>query len=189
MIGEEENPIRNFLVSCLCAQKEGIGYLHFKVADILPIQNLLENLIWTLVNHQANKRSINQLTMGLLFLQLVNHTEALRVEPDYAGKQLILRILRYTEEHYRDGELREIANELHYDPCWLSREIKRQTGKNFTELIQDKRMNQAIFLLKTTDMKVSEISESVGYENFSYFHRVFKSRFGVSPHKYRAGNF
>ena len=44
---------------------------------------------------------------------------------------------------------------------------------------------QAAFLLKTTSMKVSEISESVGYENFSYFHRIFRARFGVSPHQFR----
>lgn len=185
MIGETENPIHDFLVGCLRGNRAGTGYLHFEVADILPIQNLIENLIWTLVNHQANKRSINQLTMGLLFLQLVNHTEILRTDPNFSEQQLILRILRYIEEHYHDGELQDIARELHYDACWLSREIKKQSGKTFTELMQNKRMNQAAFLLRTTSMKVIDIGESVGYENLSYFHRIFHKRYGMSPHKYR----
>ncbi len=185
MLGEEDNPIRDFLVGCLRDGRGGMSYLHFEVAGVLPIQNLLENLVWTLVNRQPNKRSINQLTMGLLFLQLVNHTETLHVEPSFASQQLMLQVLRFVEERYRDGKLQDIAAELHYDQCWLSREIKRRSGKNFTALVQDKRLNQAAFLLKTTNMKVSEISESVGYENLSYFHRLFRERYGVSPHRYR----
>ncbi|MDY3929212.1 MAG: AraC family transcriptional regulator [Clostridia bacterium] len=185
MIDEENNPIRDFLVNCLCGNKNNVNYLHFSVDNILPIQNLLENLIWTLVNHQSNKRSINQLTMGLLFLQLANHTETLKINPCMPEKRLALEVLRYIEEHYFDGTLREFSDSLHYDMCWLSREIKKQTGKTFTELIQDKRLNQAAFLLKTTEMKVFEIAESVGYENLSYFHRIFQKKFSISPHKYR----
>lgn len=185
MIEEENDPIRDFLVNCLSGSGHGGGYLHFAAAEVLPIQNLLENLIWTLSNHQPNKRSINQLTMGLLFLQLANHTEILQVAPADEEEKLTLRILRYTEEHYRDGALEDIAAILHYDECWLSREIKRRTGHTFTELMQEKRLKQAVFLLKTTAMKVSDISETVGYENVSYFHRIFKKRFGVSPYQYR----
>ena len=185
LMGEEDNPLRDFLINCLCGREDGISYLHFEAADILPIQNLVENLIWTLMNHQANKRSINQLTMGLLFLQLANHTETLHVDPDYKNRTLLFEVLRYTQEHYRDGSLQELSEELHYDPCWLSRQIKQKTGRNFTDLIQDKRLSQAAYLLKTTGLKISEISQSVGYENFSYFHRLFRKRYQVSPFQFR----
>ena len=46
-------------------------------------------------------------------------------------------------------------------------------------------MSQAAWLLRNTDKKVDEISFSVGYENVSYFHRLFTARFGMSPKKYR----
>lgn len=185
LMGEEENPIRDFLIGCLCGRDNGVHYLHFKVSGVLPIQNLLENLIWTLVNHQPNKRSINQLTMGLLFLQLANHTETLRIEPVLSEQTLMLHVLRYVEERYADGTLRELARQLHYDESWLSRAIKLHSGKNFTELLQDRRLKQAAYLLNTTGMKVSDVGESVGYENLSYFHRIFKQRYGMSPHQYR----
>lgn len=185
LLHEQAHQVRTFLTDCLQDENGGTGYLHFKVTDILPIQNLIENLIWTLVNHQPNKRSVNQLTMALLFLQLANHTDTLQTDSLPAEQQLILPVHRYIEEHYTDGELRQIARELHYDPCWLSREIKRQTGKTFTELLQDKRLSQAAFLLKTTGMKVMEVSESIGYANPSYFHRLFYKQYGMSPHKYR----
>ena len=45
MIEAEDNQLHSFVIDCLTGGKEGTGYLHFKVADILPIQNLVENLI------------------------------------------------------------------------------------------------------------------------------------------------
>lgn len=185
LLGGEQNQIGSFLIDCLTSQNGGTGYFYFQVADILPIQNLIENLIWTLVNHQMNKRSINQLTMGILFLQLVNHTETLLTDSRYSNQQLMIAVLRYIEENYKEGQLQKLAEKLHYDESWLSREIKKQSGSTFTELLQNKRMNQACFLLKTTNMKVIDISEKVGYENLSYFHHIFKEKYGVSPHKYR----
>ena len=53
IIGEEETPLKKFITDCLC-KKGGVGYLHFKVSEILPVQNLVENLIWTLINETKN---------------------------------------------------------------------------------------------------------------------------------------
>ena len=78
MIGEEKNLLRDFVIDCLMGENEEAGYMHFKVAGILPIQNLVENLIWSIWNRQPNRRSINQATMGLLFLQLMNHMSGWR---------------------------------------------------------------------------------------------------------------
>ena len=79
----------------------------------------------------------------------------------------------------------ELAGQLHYDLYTLSREIKRKTGKNFTQLVQEKRLAQAAFLLKNTDRNVDDIAHAVGYENMGYFHRIFKEAFGASPRNYR----
>lgn len=188
MMETEENLLRDFVIDCLRGKSESAGYLHFKVAEILPVQNLVENLIWTIVNRQPNKRSINQVTMGLLFLQLMNHMD--RLETDAGGEQqkLVITVLSYIEEHYRDGELSELAEELHYDLYWLSKEVKKRTGKTYTELLQTKRLNQAAYLLVTTSMSVLEVAIAVGYENISYFHRIFQKHFGVTPRKYRVHN-
>ena len=181
-LGEEETPLRRFVVSCLTGEQEA-GYLLFHVSDVLPIQNLIENLLFTLTEQIPNKRGILQSTMGLLFAQLLNHTDALQVES--REQTAVLSVLRYIEEHYADGSLLEIAGELHYELPSVSRLILRSTGKNYTELLQEKRMSQAAWLLRNTDKKVDEISFSVGYENVSYFHRLFSARFGMSPKKYR----
>ena len=181
-LGEEETPLRSFIVSCLTGENEA-GYLLFHVADILPIQNLIENLLYTLTEEIPNRRGILQNTMGLLFAQLLNHTDALQFETP--EQNAVLHVLRYIEEHYADGSLTEIAARLHYDLPYLSRLIRQETGKKYTELLQEKRLSQAAWLLRNTDRKVDEISFSVGYENVSYFHRLFAARFGQSPKKYR----
>jgi transcriptional regulator GlxA family with amidase domain len=51
--------------------------------------------------------------------------------------------------------------------------------------LQEKRLSQAAFLLKNTELSVEEIALAVGYENKSYFHRIFTARYGTSPKKYR----
>ena len=181
-LGEEETPLRRFVVSCLTGENEA-GFLLFRVADILPIQNLLENLLYTLTEEIPNRRGILQSTMGLLFAQLLNHTDALQFETP--EQNAVLSILRYIEEHYADGSLTGIAGQLHYELPYLSRLIRQTTGKNYTELLQEKRLSQAAWLLRNTEMKVDEIALSVGYENVSYFHRIFAARFGCSPKKYR----
>ncbi len=183
-MGEEETPLRRFLVDCLCGQNTGPGYLHFAVSGVKPVQNLVENLLWTLLEETPNKRKMCQMIMALLFLQLTGHTEALLgAQQDTA----VFQVLRYIETNYAHGSFSEIAQKLHYDPSWLSREIKRTTGKTFTRLVQEKRLAQAAFLLKNTDRNVSDIALAVGYENISYFHRIFAAAFGTSPRGYRHG--
>lgn len=185
MMGEEKNLLRDFVIDCLKGESGAAGYIHFKVADILPIQNLLENLIWSIWHRQSNKRSINQITMGLLFLQLMNYTDRMETSSGNRQQGIMISVLGYVEEHYRDGELSELASLLHYDLYWLSKEIKRITGKNYTDLVQEKRLNQAVYLLEHTTMSVMDIGMSVGYDNISYFHRIFQKRYGMTPRKYR----
>lgn len=182
MLGAEDTPIKNFLVGSLL-DPEMRGCLHFKVAGVVPIQNLIENLIWTLIHNMPNKRNINQTTMGLLFMQLLNHTDRLA----YVTREeaAVLGVLRYIEENYKNGSLSEAAELLHYDFFWLSHEIKERTGKPYTEHLQEKRLSQAAYLLVHTDMSVEAVAGAVGYENKSYFHRIFAQRFGLTPRKYR----
>ena len=183
MIGEEPTPLRKFLVDCLCGQDSGAGYLYFDVSEVKPIQNLLENLLWILILETPNKRKMSQMTMALVFLQLLAHTETLTAADPVDA--LVWQVLRYVEENYVSGSFAELAQQLHYDAPWLSRQIKRKTGKTYTRLIQEKRLAQAAFLLRNTDRNVSDIAVAVGYENISYFHRIFADAYGKSPKHYR----
>ena len=181
-LGEEETPLRRFLVACLCGQ-EASNVLHFQVSDVLPVQNLIENLLYTLIEAVPNKHGIHEMTMGLLFAELMNHTETLSVAS--AEQSAVVSVLRYVETHYALGSLTEIAEQLHYAPAALSRLIRQKTGKTYTELLQEKRLSQSAWLLRNTTRKVDEIAHAVGYENISYFHRIFAARYHQSPKQYR----
>ena len=185
MLDEDKTPLRKFIMDSLGNSTGNTNCLYFQVADVLPIQNLIENLIWTLLRGTSpNRRSICQTTMGLLFMQLMNYTD--RLVSGSTEEAAIVKVLRYIEENYRTGSLTEIADTLHYDLCWLSREIKRRTGKTYKELLQEKRLTQAAYFLKHTSLRVEEVGEAVGYRNLSYFHRIFQERYGVTPKKYRS---
>ena len=147
------------------------------------MQNLIENLLLTLLQETPNKRKMSQMTMALLFLQLMGHTETLDTQD--IEQATVVRVLSYVETRYASGSLTELAESLHYDLYSLSREIKRRTGKTYTQLVQEKRLAQAAFLLKNTDRNVDDIAHAVGYENMGYFHRIFKEAFGLSPRGYK----
>ena len=181
-LGSEQTPLREFVLRCL-GQETPYGYLHFHVAGVRPIENLLENLLLHLLENPESRRAIPLYTVGLLFVHLLEESDKLTM--GIREQQSILGVLRYLETNYAGGSLTEAAQLLHCDVAWLSREIKRRTGRTYTELLQERRLQQAAWLLEHTRQRVSDIAVSVGYENVSYFHRIFQKRFGLSPKKYR----
>ena len=188
MIGAEENQLKDFLVGALCGRDEETSYLYFHVADILPVQNLIENMVWTIFYDISNKRSSNQITMGLLFLQLLNYMDKMEAGGRKFDTEIMANVYRYIEDHFKEGTLSELAVEMKVDVYWLSREIKKKSGKTYKELLQEKRMQQAVYLLINSRIAVSDIIEAVGYDNTSYFYRKFKERYGISPKEYRIEN-
>ena len=180
---EEETPLKRFIIDCLCKNNTN-NYLHYKVSHLTEVQNLMENLLLIVMGNLPNKRKQGQMTTALLFMQLMANTESLVAETKEDAA--IFKLLDYIETNFANASLAEAATMLHYNISWLSREILRKTGKTFTQLVQDKRLSQAEFLLKNTNIRISNISISVGYENISYFHRKFFEQYGMSPKKYRA---
>ena len=115
----------------------------------------------------------------------MNHTDKVSVGINQYEQEMTIRLLRYIEDHYKDGSLSDLAEIMHCDLYWLSRMVKKLTGKTYTDLVQTKRLNQAAFLLSTTKLTIADIGLAVGYDNLSYFHRIFGEKFGVSPKGYR----
>lgn len=181
-LGTEQTPLREFVLRCL-GQETPYGYLHFRVGAVRQVTNLMENLLLHLLERPDSRRAIPLYTLGLLFVQLLEESDKLTM--GIREQQSVLGVLRYLENNYAGGSLTEAARALHCDVAWLSREIKRRTGRTYTELLQERRLRQAAWLLEHTTQRVSDIALSVGYENVSYFHRIFREHYGLSPKKYR----
>lgn len=181
-----ENLLSEFLISGLSSEEKGIDYLHFKVADVLPVQNLMENIIWNFYNRQVNNRVINEATIGLLFLHLLNFTHCIETgEEKEITNSMVVAALYEIEENYKNARLDRVAIQYGVSTAYLSRLIKEVTGKTFKELLMEKRFLKAAKLLRFTQLTVSDIAAAVGYENTSYFHRTFLRIYGESPTEYR----
>lgn len=103
---------------------------------------------------------------------------------------LVNRIITIVHERYHDKNLRlnSIADELGVTYNHLSRLFKQQTGLGFNQYLNDLRMKIAMELLRTSNLKLYEISEKVGYQNYENFSRSFKTYYGTSPKKIYSKN-
>lgn len=185
IIFEEHSPISNFFLNCLLDKDDGLSYLHFEVPDVLPVQNLIENLVWDLSHADSHRHNTIHHTMALLLLNLMNYTD--KIMDNFGDKDEKLRVacLKYIDESYREASLGALAEMLNYSPSWLSRHIKKHTGKTFIELVHERRMSQALYLLQNTTMPITEIIYLVGYENSSFFYKKFRQLYGVLPKEMR----
>lgn len=96
------------------------------------------------------------------------------------------KVLQYIDEHFKENlSLNTLAENLFLNPGYISRMLKEQTGKNFTDIVNEKRIEQSIWLLENTNMYVYEIAVQTGYKNLKYFYRVFRKVTGKAPNDYR----
>ena len=180
------NILSDFLASTLRRDSSQPSYLHFQVADILPVQNLIENMVWSTVYRQPNQYRVNQLTMALLFLQLLNYTgRVVQSAPPGLEQTLVANALREIEENYKTASLTRLAKQYNQSVSHYSRLISSAAGASFKELLRQKRLDKAAALLLSTDLSVSDIITAVGYDNTSYFYRQFRQSFGLTPKDYR----
>mgnify|MGYP006067067527 CR=1 FL=1 len=99
---------------------------------------------------------------------------------------LITNIKNFIEESlYHDISVRHIASVFNYDEKYIGRVFKRHTGKTIKEYMNIKRLKKAEELLKNTKLSITEVSGKAGFNNVTYFNRIFKRYLHVSPMEYR----
>ena len=93
---------------------------------------------------------------------------------------LVRAALQEITQNYREASLSNVARAYGVSEC-----VRAQTGKTYKELLQRHRMETAARLLRRSDLNIQQIIAQVGYENTSYFYRLFHERYGLSPREYR----
>ena len=88
---------------------------------------------------------------------------------------------RYTE----DLSVNNLALELSINRSYLSQLFKKQVGTSLKEYINDFRISMCQELLYSTSLSIEEIARKVGFNSLSYFSKVFKKKYGISPSHYR----
>jgi two-component system response regulator YesN len=105
------------------------------------------------------------------------------------GKEVsnvIGKVIQFIEDHLCEEFSREdIADHVFLNSAYLSRLFRKETGESLSDYILDARVNKAKLLLEKTNNKISDIASTIGYDNFSYFAKMFKKSTGVTPQEYR----
>lgn len=100
--------------------------------------------------------------------------------------RLVRQTFDYIEAHYtEDITLASLAEQLEVNPNYLSGLLKAKTGHTFTHHVTRFRLEKSKQLLTTTNLKIYQICEQVGYVDQAYFSRLFKSTVGMTPFEYR----
>lgn len=185
MMGKH-NVIADFLVGTLRQNHPVPQYLMFQLEEQKPISNLMENMISSIIWQSENEDVINQYSMGLVFLYLINHMDMLTRDSSQNYEDVLIQAtLKYIDTQYKTANLGRIAEDFHQSLPVLSKLIKKHTGYTFQELLLRKRFQKAVMFLVETQLSVEEIATQIGYENLSYFYRQFKARCGMTPSNYR----
>lgn len=92
----------------------------------------------------------------------------------------------YADSHFFDAaSLEQIAGIYHYNSKYLGRLFKKELGMTFKSYLNHKRLENARMLLREEAMSVTDVALRAGFNNVTYFNRVFYKAFGRTPTQYR----
>ena len=183
----ENNPvISQFLTRNFDPNGEA-EYLYFRTKDIFPIRNLMDNLIYGIAESEKQDHTLLTQLVALLFCYLAHYRETIANAYHFSSPETQFRndVLSYIRQTYPTASLSDLGHSLGYNPIYLSRKILRVLHKNFQDLLQEERLAVAAKLLSSTRLNVDEIIRTVGYENKTHFHALFKKTYGMTPYAYR----
>lgn len=104
-------------------------------------------------------------------------------EPEQPG--FVENVHTYVNANLRTANLKDLANQLFMNSCYVSQLYKQKTGRNFSDYLLEMRMKKAADLLEHSSEKIYTIGAAVGYNNAKNFARSFFAYYGKTPTEYR----
>ncbi|MBM0065545.1 response regulator [Bacillus gibsonii] len=102
-------------------------------------------------------------------------------------------VLVHRAQHYlylklsENPTLQDAAYYLNVHPAYLSKIFKEGSGEKFSEYIHRLKMEKAAYQIENTNKKINQIAKEIGYNDSSYFIKVFKKFYSKTPHEFRGG--
>ena len=179
-----DNILSDFFMGNIYAVKP-IEYIIFNMGDDTEMKDKIIDLLIEQSKKDKYSSRIMDYILSIFFTLLMRkHGEKLLMHR--IGKDTHMqRYISYINEHFRTVTLTQVAKHFSVSIAHCSRLIKTQTGRHFTDLVRDIRLRHAQSLLTSTNMKIYDISYSLGYENQETFIRSFKKNYGATPSQYR----
>jgi two-component system, response regulator YesN len=111
---------------------------------------------------------------------------AMAEQRERQSSSIVIRIQTFIGENlHRELTRDELSGLVHLNSSYLSRLFRMETGMSLSEYILQERMKKASELLLSTDDSISSIAVTLGYDNFSYFAKLFKKVYQLTPQEYR----
>lgn len=121
-----------------------------------------------------------------LLFDLVNISQTREHNANQKSVEKVKLILSYVRENYRRSiTIDEIAQVCYYSKSHFMKFFKESMGMGFTHYLNDYRLGIASQMLLTTDDSILEVAEQTGFDNLSYFNRLFKRKYAVTPGQFR----
>lgn len=185
----ENSIITEFIISAIYRTGLSGRYLHFSPGENTRIRSFIHSIIAEIKHPSLGSREAISCYTVLLFTELMR---SMRIEPTQEQKQSdrslsisILALIQYINDHFMERSLTQIAGEFHIHPNYLTRLLKKHIGKGYMEMVNELRMERAVFLLKNTPLTINEIADESGFSNFNHFYKHFKKTHNITPKQYR----
>jgi len=152
--------------------------LDYQAEDLMEIidKERIENL---------NYEQIKEIEIILKEFLLRLHN-LISFKPGEKNAEIISEMKAYIAENYQDGiTLSELARKFNLSAGHLSNLFHEESGESFSDYLNMIRLNKAKELLKTTDDKIYQIADQLGFNDAYYFSSWFKKMVGASPTTYR----
>jgi AraC-like DNA-binding protein/mannose-6-phosphate isomerase-like protein (cupin superfamily) len=184
-----DNALGRFLLDALRNGETSVPFLHFAVRDVQSVQCLLQSMLYGFVEETGTRRGIPRIEMGLLFIHLLSCSERMRLSATMRSwHPLAVDLLNAIFLHYRDFDLQTFAGARNLSVSYVSRVCREATGQTCTALLQKRRMEKARQLLTQSGMSVASVCAAVGYQNSSFFYRLFRQTYHLSPRDVRGSH-
>lgn len=147
-------------------------------------QNSMAVVVADFYNKILLSKSINALIE--LLTNMLTITSAYLSSRENQSNYLINKAMIYIRENYKGRiSLQQVADHVHVNSSYLSRLFSKETGNTLVEAINKFRIDKAKDLLATTQMKTFEVAAEVGFDDATYFIRLFKKYTNIRPQDFR----
>lgn len=185
-----DNILTSFFRSVL--DNNNTGFLLIAVPQERRIREIIRGILHEHFAGEEYASDIMPDHLAILFAFILRHCGDRYERHDGASdrwrSEPMLAVLKYIQTNYKTASLNELAERFHYEPSYLGKQIKALTGKNYTEIIREMRLDEARRLLRTTELSIDEVAEQVGYLGRAHFFRSFRAAERMTPSEYRKQN-
>lgn len=163
-------------------------YIIFPTGQDEWIKLVYEHMFQEITEKRYAYRQSLELYVRQLFIHIIRNYEMLAQvsKPlDRKPDENVVAVLGYISVNYNKVTLKNVAEFFNYSESYMSRMLKKYTGKTFVVLVNSLQMKCAAEMLSTTDKSLSEISQEVGCFDYSHFSKKFKKEYDMTPDMYR----